>query len=358
MRRRGAAGIGGSRLNVHQLLSGAGPHDAVTNQARAYRRAFASWGWGGGDHAARPDRAVEREFRPIRALDSGPEDVLLFHYSAYAPRLADQLTRPQRKVLVSHNITPAQWFWDHEPQTAIHCEIGRAELPRFARAADVAVGVSRFNADELAAAGAARTAVVPILLDPAGLGAPAPPPEGPPHVLFVGRLAPHKRQDLVLRAFALYRAEHAPAARLTLVGAPITPAFAARLRELADRLAPGAVRIESGLAPADLADRWRAAHAFLCLSEHEGFCVPLLEAFHFGVPAIARPGGGIGEVAGDAALLVEDADPAVAAQLLHLVVSDAALAAELRARGRARLAAFDPRAVAERLRSVIESVRG
>ncbi|MDP9385646.1 MAG: glycosyltransferase [Actinomycetota bacterium] len=243
--------------------------------------------------------------------------------------------------------------------TGVNCAIGREELPRFARAADVAVGVSAYNAEELRAAGARETAVVPILVDPAALGAPGSPPDGggPPEILFVGRLAPHKRHDLALRAFALYRAEHAPAARLTFVGSPLNAAYRERLADLAERLAPGAVRFESGLGAEALAARWRSAHAFLCLSEHEGFCIPLLEAFHFGVPVVARPAGGIPEVAGDAALLVEDRDPAVAAELLHLVVSDGRLAGELRRRGRERLVHYDHRRVAEELRALLSRGR-
>ena len=91
--------------------------------------------------------------------------------------------------------------------------------------------------------------------------------------------------------FALYRRYRAPGARLTLVGDPVTADYAAELRRLADSLAPGAVTIESGLSEAELGDRYRSADVFLCLSAHEGFCAPLLEAFHFGVPVIARPRG-------------------------------------------------------------------
>src|SRR5205823_4574848 len=128
---------------------------------------------------------------------------------------------------------------------------------------------------------------------------------------FVGRLTPHKRQDEAIRAFALFRRLHAPDARLVLVGSPQPRGFDDALRGLAEELAPGAVRIERDLSADALWDRYRSADAFLCLSEHEGFCIPLLEAFHFGVPVVARPVGGVPEVAGDAALLVEDRDPAV-----------------------------------------------
>ena len=78
-----------------------------------------------------------------------------------------------------------------------------------------------------------------------------------------------------------------------------------------------------------------------------------MEAFHFGLPVIARPAGAIPEVAGDAALLVEDSDPAVIAELLHLALTDRQLRAELRRRGAQRLAAYAPERVAERLRAAV-----
>jgi len=177
--------------------------------------------------------------------------------------------------------------------------------------------------------------------------------------MFVGRLAPHKRQDLVIRAFALYRAQHAPDARLVLVGTPLAPEFAASLARLAEEVAPGAVTFERGLAPEALWERYRSADAFLCLSEHEGFCIPLLEAFHFGVPVIARPVGGIPEVVDDAALLVPTGDDggidlAVVAELLHLAVSEPDLATELRRRGEARLDVFGLDPTGARLRAALE----
>jgi glycosyltransferase involved in cell wall biosynthesis len=340
-------------MRVHQLLSGVGPVDAVTNQARAYRRLFKRWGWGGGDHAVYVDPRAGGDFAPLARLAPADGDVLVFHYSAYAPRLAAQLDRPQRKLLVSHNITPARWFWEYEPMTAVQCTIGREQLPRFASAVDLAAGVSRFNVAELVQAGARETAVIPILFDDHRLGPRGPEPAGPPTVLFVGRISPHKRHDLLIRAFALYRREHAPDARLVIVGEPLTPLYGDAIRALADRVAPGAVEIESMLSADALADRWRSAHAFVCLSEHEGFCIPLLEAFHFGVPVVARPAGGVPEVAGDAAVLVDDEDPAVVAELIHLAVSDAELRAELRRRGEARLAAYGFEETATSLREAV-----
>jgi glycosyltransferase involved in cell wall biosynthesis len=346
-------------VNVHQVLSGAGPYDAVTTQALAFRDLFRTWGWGGRDVAAEIDPRIADQIAPLRSLDARRGDVLLVHYSAYAPKLRGVLDLPQRKLLISHNITPARWFWDHDPQAAVVCALGRKQLPEFAAAADVAAGVSLYNAREFGS-----DAVIPILFDPAALGAPhaAGEPQSwtaPAHptILFVGRLAPHKRQDAVIRAFELYRRRHSPDARLVLVGAPINWAYDAAMRELAEELSPGRVTIESGLTREQLADRWRAAHAFVCLSEHEGFCIPLLEAFHFGVPVIARAIGGVPEVAGDAALLLDAEDgESVVAELLALAVADGELRASLRARGAARVAAYAPERTAQTLRGALQSL--
>jgi L-malate glycosyltransferase len=199
--------------------------------------------------------------------------------------------------------------------------------------------------------------VIPVLFDraslpPAGDGS----PDGPPTVLFVGRLAPHKRQDLVIRSFARFR-QAVPDARLVLVGTPLSPAYGAHLESLAGELAPGAVSFESGVSRERLAEHYRTAHAFLCLSEHEGFCIPLLEAFHFGVPVIARDAGAIGEVVGDAGVLVGPGDsPQVVAELLRIVTGDAELRAELRERGERRLDQYAFTRTAERLHDALIEV--
>lgn len=343
-------------MRVHQILSGAGPHDAITTEALLFRRHFSGWGWDGHDYAARIAPGINGTIGPLSGLRAAPEDVLVLHHSAHTPGLAELLMLPNPKLLLYHNVTPERWLWDHAPVVAAQCAVGRAQLPELVAAVDVAAADSGFNAAELEALGARRTEVVPLLVDRDRLGAPATaPPPDPPTVLFVGRLSPHKRQDEVIRAFSLYRAHRAREARLVLVGDPLTARYAELLRDFAEELAPGAVTIETGLSETELGERYRAAHVFLCLSAHEGFCIPVLEAFHFGVPVVAKPAGAVPEVAGDAALLVPDEDPAVVAELLHLAVTDQELRAELGRRGRGRVGAYAPDIVAERLRVVVEA---
>jgi glycosyltransferase involved in cell wall biosynthesis len=174
-------------------------------------------------------------------------------------------------------------------------------------------------------------------------------------VLSVGRLTPHKRPDLAIRAFALYQRHRCPEARLLCAGPPLNPAYLARLERLVREVGARDVRLAPGLQQAELNAAYAEASAFLLLSEHEGFCVPLLEALVTGVPAVARPAGGMPEVGGDAVLWVEDGDPALAAELLHLAISEPSLRAQLAERGRAQAERFSYDRVAGRVRAAVEA---
>ncbi|MGI8921996.1 MAG: glycosyltransferase [Solirubrobacteraceae bacterium] len=346
---------------VHQLLSGAGPVDAVTGQALAFRRIFERWGWGGQDVAAAIDPRVDGAVRPLASLRRRPGDLQLLHYSAYAPRLRPLLDDEHRTLLLSHNITPARYLWDYEAGAAIVCALGRSQLSDFVAGAQATAGVSAYNAAELAGAGASDPGVIPPLIDRGRLGLPRAggEPAPPVTVLCVGRLTPHKRHDAVIRAFAGYRRRHEPGARLVVVGEPLTPRYREALVGLAERLAPGAVVFESGLSEDELADRYRSAHVLLSLSEHEGFCLPIIEALHHDVPVVARAAGAVPETAGDAALLLgAQDDVAVVAETLALAVGDAALRAELGRRGAARLAQLAPERTEAALREALAGLVG
>lgn len=335
---------------IHQVLSGAGPVDAVTTQAFEYRSAFASWGMAGDIHAALIEPAVRASVRPLPDLRPEPDDLLLFHYSAYAPRLEPLLDWPQRKLLVYHNVTPPEWLWEHQPHVATLCALGRDHLPRWVRAVDVVAAVSEYNAAELRAAGAREPRVVPIVFHPERVRSNGGAAAGT-RVLSVGRLAPHKRPDLVLRVFDLYRAACDPDARLDLVGEPLSPAYADHVRALAG----DGVVLHGRVEQERLNELWRDAAAFITLSDHEGFCVPLLEAFATDTPVIARPVGGMPEVAGKAALWAADHDLAVIAEMVDLAVRDDALRAELIRRGRERLDLYAPERVLGLLREAVDA---
>jgi glycosyltransferase involved in cell wall biosynthesis len=343
---------------IHQVTGVAGRHDAVTGQLLAYGELLREWGLEGGKHAALLGPGAPAGIEPLSGLAPASGDLLLMHYSGWIPGMSPLLELPQRKLLVYHNVTPARYFWAVQPVVAVACELGREKLPGLVAASEVTAAVSAYNAEELRAAGARDPLVVPILLDPGRLAHDGASPHGSPLVLAVGRLAPHKRPDLVIRAFALYQREHAPSARLLCVGPPVHPPYLERLGALVAEVGATGVRLTGSLSDDELGSAYSSASVFLSMSEHEGFCIPMLEAFHAGVPVVARPVGGMPEVGGDAALWVEDEDLGVVAELLHLAVSDEELRAELARRGHARAERFAPERVAEDVRALVDAAIG
>ncbi len=93
-------------MNVHQLLSGAGPHDAITTEAGLFRARFRSWGWGGSDYAAHVAPGLNGAVTSIHGFAPSPDAVLMIHHSAGMPRLDELVALPNPKVLLYHNVTP------------------------------------------------------------------------------------------------------------------------------------------------------------------------------------------------------------------------------------------------------------
>ena len=206
----------------------------------------------------------------------------------------------------------------------------------------------RCAADEARAAGFPAVAVVPILLPepPAPAAATAPPAAGP-LIATIGRIAPHKRIDEVLRVFACYRRGCAPTARLVVAGsdAGFEP-YGRACRALADRLGiAAAVDFVGVIAEADKHALLGLADCYLACTEHEGFCVPLVEAMRAGVPLVARAEAAVPETVGRGGVVVATRDHAVLAELVHAVAGDPVA----RAASRREAERYDPAVVGEQL---------
>ena len=174
-------------------------------------------------------------------------------------------------------------------------------------------------------------------------------------LLFVGRLSPNKRQDDLIRMLAYYRACIEPHARLLLVGSYHDQRqFQARLTALARELGLANAVTFTGAVPfSHLVAYYASASVFISLSEHEGFCVPLLEAMHFRLPVIAYDAAAVGETAGDAAILLRRKDLAEAAEACALAIESGELRRSLIAAGERRVAEFASERVAQRTREVL-----
>jgi glycosyltransferase involved in cell wall biosynthesis len=278
--------------------------------------------------------------------------VVLFHLSIGEPELAQFLAeRAEPLVVVYHNISPADPFRPYDPTFADLLDDGRRQLAALARRAVAAMTYTEFNAGELRSAGYRSLIVLPIVVDVSGLRSAAPDPGALPRVtggspgpvvLSVGQLLPHKRPDFVVEAFHILSTYLVPDVLLLLVGPTRLPAYCDAVQTQIDELHLGRAVITGGVSRPELAAFFGAADLFVTASEHEGFCVPLLEAMAFDLPIIARRFGAVPETSGSAGLLLEATDgPAVAAEAMAAVLGDRGLRAAMADSGRERLADFD-----------------
>ena len=182
--------------------------------------------------------------------------------------------------------------------------------------------------------------------------------DGKTNILFVGRIAPNKKQDDLVAAFSEYLAFD-PTARLILVGKaePHDP-YAAHVYEVIRSLGLQETVIMPGsVNDAQLAACYRTADLFWSMSEHEGFCVPLIEAMWFDVPVFAYRSTAVPETLGSGGLLFNmKEDPVELAAAAHLLVSDPQLRDAIRKQQRIRREAYLSRRVSDSLQSVVNGI--
>jgi glycosyltransferase involved in cell wall biosynthesis len=349
---------------LHQLVPNFDYGDAIGNHVRALRGLLREWGYASEVYAQYVHEKLAGDARfYTRYRDvSGPGQTVLFHFSIGSELTSFFAGLPDRKVLVYHNITPAEYYVGVNARVADRCRRGRWELGRLAPVTDLALGVSEFNRRELEAAGFRRTGVLPILLDWTNYHHPPVPALLEQHgrarnLLFVGRVAPNKRIDDLIRTYYFYRRLD-PGSRLLVVGSAVdTEGYAAGCQKLAAELGVlDGVVFTGPVSQAELCSYYRVASVYLSMSEHEGFCVPLLEAMHFGVPIVAYAAAGVPGTLGDAGLPVEAKEFPALAELIHRVAGDAGLRAAVVAGQRERLRAFDREVVGAQLRAHLDSL--
>ena len=315
-------------MRVHQLLAALSYGDAIGNEALAIQRHLRAAGHESDIFAEMVHPRVAHLARPLWEYRevSSPDTVCIYHFSigSAAGRLVH--SAPDRLVVIYHNITPAHFFLGFHPHLAGLCYHGRRELETFAARTELALGDSEFNRRELEAAGFAHTGVLPIVLD-LSLYDRRPSAvvrrlydDGRTNVLFVGRIIPNKRIDDLVRSFAVFQRWLQPMSRLLLVGD--TRGFERyldRLRGLVRELGVEEVVFTGQVDDDELYACYRVADVFLCLSEHEGFCVPLQEAMLFNLPVIAYDAGAVRETLHGGGLLLQDKRPDMVAELLDRV---------------------------------------
>ena len=286
-------------------------------------------------HRDRAQEVLPAEELPDRVRK---EDAVIYHLSLGSPLAREFAEYDCKQIVLYHNITPVDFYRDVNPIVAFWIDRGREDLAVLAGQADLCVAPSEFNARDLRSAGAANVHVIPLPIDLQRLHPAEATPATPPLLLFVGRVAPNKRIEELLRMLAALRAL-VPDVRLAIIGsANDNASYFENLKEFARELhVQDAVEMTGNpVDEATLRNHYMQAAAYVSASDHEGFCVPLVEAMAFGVPVVAYAGGAVPETLGSGGITLATRDPLVWAETLHRLLTGDSLREQLIAAGHAR----------------------
>jgi glycosyltransferase involved in cell wall biosynthesis len=353
-------------MRIDQWVPALHRGDAIGDSARLMRDAFRRWGHQADVYALQLDQDLVGDGRPFSEWRPGTsDDTVILHYAL--PSLLSAALRGQdgHRVLLHHNITPPEFFAGFDPEMARICQLGRSELETLRDCVELGLADSEFNREELASCGFRRTGVLPIFLDFARYRQPPNPvlrrllSDDRTNLLFVGRIAPNKRQDELIRLTAYWKRFISPDVRLLLVGRlPRRRSYFHALQALFYELGftPSEVLFAEHVDHDDLLACYAAADVFVCASAHEGFGVPLVEAMLMGVPILAQSGSAVSDTLGGAGVQFSELRLAEVAETAQLLASDARLRRAVLAGQRRRLAAFAPETVEATLKSYVESL--
>lgn len=352
-------------MEVHQILPALSYGDAVSNDAIEIQKFLLERGFSSKIFAKYAHPKVSKFVSHLSTYKGSSQNIVLYHFSLAGGDVTDYVRQlPDKKVLIYHNITPPEFFGGYDDGLRCSCEQGFEELRSLCNDFTMAIGVSEYNRLCLEQVGYTNTAVVPIFIDANSLtkGVELTTLERSYdnctiNILFVGRIAPNKMHEDIIKIFYYYHRCINPNSKLYLVGSKQIPCYLSSLEELIGRLGlSDAVIFTGAVSEAELVRYYRIAHVFLCMSEHEGFCVPLLEAMHFRVPIIACNSTGVPDTLGNAGVLVNRKNHIEIAELINVLIEDDIIRSKIIKKQVERLKHFDRNRTGDRLIKIIESL--
>jgi glycosyltransferase involved in cell wall biosynthesis len=306
--------------------------DAISNYAILMRRVLRSMGHRSKVFARFVHPRMHRYAKPLKAVRRlvGRRDIVwIYHYSigSETTRMVRDLNGPL--ILIFHNITPPLLTVQADGHMASRFYAGWEDLKTITDLPRVTVGSSEYNREQLLQIGFQNSEILPIILN-YSLFDRRPKQsivnryrDGSVNFLTISRIYPHKKIEDVIKVFHYYHEYINPHSRLFVVGdAKGMEDYQEQLFQFCHNLNIPNVYFTGKVRFRELLAYYRIADVYLCMSEHEGFCVPLLESMYLGVPIIAHKCTAIGETLGDAGVLVLEKRFDEIAEMAHLLVTD------------------------------------
>ena len=349
-------------MEIHQLVAGMSYGDAISIQAKLIQEILRSWGYTSEIYS------VSKHINPrarrecfdfhLHKERSSKDNLTILHFSIASPVNEYFRSIPDRKLLIYHNITPAKYLRIVNDRIAQELEEGRKELRRLANIPELSIADSDYNRRELIEMGFENTHVLPLTIDKTLFARPPNPyttavynQSHIKHFVFVGRFVPNKKFDDIIFTFNYYNKYINSDSRLFLIGSYAgTEMYYDYLRSIVLQLELKTAYLLGHVNFDDLLAYYRMADIFICMSEHEGFCLPLLEAMHFEIPIIAYKKAAVPETLGDSGILVKKKCFAEIAEMADLLLKDKNLKEKVIRKQNERLKFFSKEKMEERLK--------
>ncbi len=318
-------------MDVHQFATSLAYGDAISDEMIEIQKVLRQAGFRSEIFTRFYDARLAGKVKDYREYSqySSARNVVIFHFSIGSPVSRMFFRIPDRKIMIYHNITPHEFFVDSHRLLARECYKGRLEIKLFVDKVDLALGDSEFNRRELEAVGYRQTGVLPILMDFTRFDRTGDPvtrelfDDGKTTILFVGRLIPNKKYEHLIKTFFFYKKHFNRDSRLVLAGDYRGwERYWHGLEGLVEKLSLDDVHFTGHVEFEDLLAYYEAADVYLSMSEHEGFGVPLIEAFYKKVPVLAYRAGAVEETMNGGGILLTEKDFFRTAALIDALLCD------------------------------------
>jgi len=353
------------KIRIFQIIVTIIRGDAMSNNALLLDHTFKSAGINSRIYAINIEKELKKDvfiFKKLPKLNKN--DIIIYHLCETTEINICIKKINCKKIVIYHNTTPGRYFKQYLPELCQHQYKSILDIQSLNKSFNWCIADSEFNKNDLVNLGydEKKITVVPVYInfnDYKQL------PDkniiekykdGYTNILFVGRITPNKKHEDIIRAFAYYKKHVNDKSRLILIGSSIGEVYIEILKdyikenELKDVIFTGKIPFLEILGFYCIAD------IFLCMSEHEGFCVPLVEAMIFDVPIIAYNSTAIPYTLNGSGILIDDKNPVLVSKIINCITNDNNIKQEIIEKQRERLKDFDELKIFKQILDIINHV--
>jgi glycosyltransferase involved in cell wall biosynthesis len=353
-------------MRVLQFVDGLKYGDATGNFVIAISQMLDELGIENFIYTSVSDREIVKTTVPMNGhITIDNNDLIISHYTGFSGSINRLIFKDNTKILLYHNITPAHFFKNWSFRSFLYCKAGRSQLSVLPNIFDIAVSESTYNCDELKKAGFSKCFLLPIVVDKNGLlnhtydmSVVNKYSDGFTNIIFVGRVAPNKKIEDLINVFESYKIKFNQHSRLIVVGATneVPSYYDYLLNIVQDKDLGDSIQFTGKVSMETLFAWYRCANMFVTMSEHEGFCIPLVESMVFKIPVVAYSTGAVPEILGDGGVLVKEKDKSAIAKTIHDILSDKQYLSDLRIKQDKNIARFSQETFKENFQNILRII--